>query len=55
VLTRLSRFGTTYRFESAFSYMTQIKNRLISDKDVRLEDQNFKINDVGTKDRIISL
>ena len=36
----LSCFGTTYRCESAFSYMTQIKNRLRSQiSDVHLEDQ----------------
>jgi len=36
----LSCFGTTYRCESAFSCMTQIKNRLRSQiTDVNLEDQ----------------
>ena len=36
----LSCFGTTYRCESAFSYMTEIKNRLRSQiTDVHLEDQ----------------
>ena len=34
-----SCFGTTYRCESAFSYMTQIKNRLRSQiTNVHLED-----------------
>ena len=36
----LSCFGTTCRCESAFSYMTQIKNRLRSEiTDVHVEDQ----------------
>jgi len=36
----LSCLGTTYRCESAFSYMTQIKNRLRSQTtDVHLKDQ----------------
>jgi len=37
---QLSCFGTTYRYESAFSYMTQIKNCVRSQiTDVHLEDQ----------------
>ena len=53
----LSCFGTTYRCESAFSYMTQIKNHLkITDNRCSFGRQtNPKINDVGTKNRIISL
>ena len=53
----LSCFGTTYRCESAFSYMTQIKNHLkITDNRCSFgRPTNPKINDVGTKNRIISL